>query len=194
MNRQKLKLYIVVLLLITVPLISFAEHSKNSTNSGTKSDIKSNTTISDSNDKLELDSSTHLSAKDIENIMQKIDSRVTKVKDSLNYEFYKDHYDRDILVFRYFDHDLDKESFTEYFLYYDEQGKLIYAEITHYRDAAYSIYFHNDELLHVEAGPFFDGGPYINGDLANVKAVINKVSSYAFVLDDIALCLEHAYK
>ena len=196
--KLKKVVVVVVLLLITVPLITVVVYAKNSTNNRTKGAIISNTPFSDSNDKLVLDSPTttptHLSAKDIDNIMHKIDSRVTKVKDLINYKYYKDHYDRVILMFRYFEHDFDQESSADYYLYYDEKGKLIYAEITHYRDAAYSIYFHNDELLHVEVGPFSEGGPSINGDMANVKDIINKDSSYAFVLEDISLCLEHAYK
>lgn len=58
----------------------------------------------------------------------------------------------------------------------------------------YSIYFHNDELLHTKVGPFSKGGSSIDGDMANVKAVIEKDSSYAFVLEDYSLCLENAYK
>ncbi len=159
-----------------------------------QTDLITNTTLSEGNNETEVDSSKSLIGNDIENTMQKIDSRVAKIKNSLNYEYYKDYYDKGILVFRYFKHDFDKELSAEYNLYYDEQGKLIYAEITHYRGVLYSIYFHNDELLHVEVGPFFEGGPYINGGMENVKAVIKKDSSYAFVLDDISLCLEHAYK
>ena len=211
-----MKLYkVFVVLLITVSFISFVACARNSTNASTKGDKISNTTFSDSNDKLVLDSSgvpsstpTHqppvtkpvlsttpsLSAKDFKNIMRKIDSRVTKVKHITNYEYGKDYYDKDILVYRYFKHVFGKESLAGYDLYYDEQGKLIYAEIAHYRDALYNIYFHNDELLHVEVGPFGDGDPYINGDMANVKSVIKKDPSYSFVLEDLSLCLGHAYK
>lgn len=136
-----------------------------------------------------------LSAKDIKSAMQKTDSRVKKVKDRLNGELYKDYYDGDILMFRYFENGTEQESFTAYWLYYDEQGKLIYADITHYRGAAYSIYFYNDELLHVEVGPFsYEDDLSINGDMADVKDVIKKDSHYAFVLEDNALCLEYAYK
>jgi len=187
-----MKLYKVVggvVLLITVSLALFVVYAKNSSNTNTKSVIVSNTTSSDSNDK-----SKHLSAKEIKNIMQKIDSRVKKVNDSLNYEYYKDHYDRNILVYRNFSRGVESESFTDYSLYYDEQGKLIYADISHYRGALYSIYFHDDGLLHVEVGPFSEGELFINGDMANVKAVTKKDPSYAFVLEDISLCLEQAYK
>ena len=141
-----------------------------------------------------MDSSMDLSAKDMKNIMQKIDSRVRKVNDSLNDEFYKDHYEKDVPIFRYFKRGVGQESLAEYYLYYNKQGKLIYADITHYRDALYSIYFHNDELLHVEVGPFSEGGLFINGGMENIKEVIKKDPSYAFVLEDSSLCLEYAYK
>jgi len=180
----------VVVLLIAVSLILFVACEKNSLNTSTKSVIASYTPSSGSDG---MDSSKHLSAKDIKIIMRKIDSRVKKVKDSLNYNYGKDHYDKGILVFRNFN---EQKSPAQYYLYYDEHGKLIYAEIAHYRGALYSIYFHNDELLHVKVGPFSysKGAPFINGDMANVKAVIKKHPSFAFVLEDISLCLEHAYK
>lgn len=57
--------------------------------------------------------------------MHKTDSRVKKVKDKINYNFYKDYYDGDIPMFRYFNNDMEQESLTEYWLYYDERGKLV---------------------------------------------------------------------
>ena len=126
-------------------------------------------------------------------IMQKIDSRVKEVNDRLKGEFYEDHYDNDILMFRYFDNGAQQESLTQYYLYYNEQGKLIYADIAHYRDALYSIYFHNDELLHTEVGPSYEGELFIDGDMENVKDVTEKDPGYAFVLEDYSLCLEKAY-
>lgn len=191
-----MKLYKVVgiiVLFITVSLILFVVYTKNNSNTS-ESVIASNTTPSDKKDKLVLDSSKHLNVKDIKNIMREIDSRVKKVNDRLNGEFYKDHYDKDILMFRYFERGVEQESFARYYLYYNEQGKLIYADITHHRGALYSIYFHNDELLHVEVGPFVEGGLFINGDVANVEAVIKKDPSYDFVMKDNSLCLEYAYK
>ena len=128
------------------------------------------------------------------NIMQEIDSRVKEVNDRLKDEFYEDHYDNDILMFRYFDNGAEQESLTQYYLYYNEQGKLIYADIVHYRDALYSIYFNNDELLHTEVGPVSEGELFINGDMENVKDIIEKDPGYAFVLEDYSLCLEKAYK
>ena len=101
----------------------------------------------------------------VKHIMGKIEARVKQVKDRLNGEFYRDHYDRDNLMFRHFD-----------------------------RGALYSIYFHNNELLHVEVGPFLEGGLSINGGMEKVEAVIKKDSSFNFVQEDISSCLESAYK
>ena len=130
----------------------------------------------------------------VKHIMGKIEARVKQVKDRLNGEFYRDHYDRDNLMFRHFDRGVEGESLAVYDLYYDEKGKLIYADITHYRGALYSIYFHNNELLHVEVGPFSEGGLSINGGMEKVEAVIKKDSSFNFVQEDISSCLESAYK
>ena len=185
-----MKLYKVVgiiISIITVSLVLLALCIKNIPDTSTKSTIVSNTASPNSNDKLLMDTPKPLSSKDIKNIMKEIDSRVKKVNDRLNYEYYKDYYDGEILIFRNFHCDVDTESFAVYYLYYNEQGKLIYADIAHYRDALYSIYFHNDELLHVEVGS-------IHGDMAAVKAVIEKDPSFDFVLKDISLCLENAYK
>jgi hypothetical protein len=79
-------------------------------------------------------------------------------------------------------------------LYYNEEGKLIYAEITHYRGATYCIYFHDDELLYTKVGPFFDGELFIDGNMKDVEETIGKDSSYEFVRKDILFCLDCAYK
>ena len=189
-----MKLYKVVgiiVFIITVSLALLVLYIKNTPDTSTKSTIVSNNASSDSNDKLALDSSKYFSDEDIKNIMHKTDSRVKKVKDRINHNFYKDYYDGDIPMFRYFNNGMEQESLTEYWLYYDERGKLIYADITHYRGASYSIYYHDDELLHVEVGPFFEGGLFINGNMVNVETVIKKDPSYAFVLEDNSLCLEY---
>ncbi len=164
----------VILLLITVSLTLFLVSTKNSAGPAPGPDKES--------------------ANDVKNIMGKIDARVKEVKDRLNGEFYRDHYDRDNLMFRYFDRGLEGESLAVYDLYYDEQGKLIYADIAHYRGALYSIYFHNNELLHVEVGPSLEGGLSINGGMEEVEAVVKKDSSFNFVQEDISSCLESAYK
>lgn len=130
---------------------------------------------------------------DVKSIMQNIDLQVKKIKNRINFNFNKEYYDGDIPVFRHFENGIEQQSFTQYDLYYNEQGKLIYAEITHYRGALYSIYYHKDGLLHVEVGPFYEGGLSINGDMADVETVIKKDSHYAFILEDNSLCLEYAY-
>ncbi len=189
-----MKLYKVVGIIVFIIIVSLTLsvlYIKNAPDTSTKSTIVSNNASSDSNDKLALDSSKHLSDEDIKNIMHKTDSRVKKINDKINYNFYKDYYDGDIPMFRYFNNDMEQESLTEYWLYYDERGKLVYADITHYRGASYSIYYHNDKLLHVEVGPFIKGGLFINGNMANVENVIKKDPSFAFVLEDNSLCLEY---
>lgn len=153
-----------------------------------------NSTTSDDIDKLDLYSAEDLNDNDIKNIMHKIDFRVKQVKNNINQNFYMDHYDGDILMFRYFDTGDLQESYTTYYLYYNKQGRIIYAEIAHYRGALYSIYFHNDELFHVEVGPFVEDGLSINGNMADVETVIEKDPSYTFVREDSSFCLDNAYK
>lgn len=152
--------------------------------------------VSDSkNDKLSPDLPEDISARDVKKLMEEIDSRVKEVKDKINYEWRETHYEGDILMFQCIERgDDEHENYAVYYLYYDKQGKLIYVEITHYRAAAYSIYFHNDELLHMESGPFYEGGVSINGNMKDVKDIVKKEPDYAFVLEDISLCLENAYK
>lgn len=108
----------IIVLLITVLLALCLVYTKNSPDANNNNVIVSNSTYSDGNDKLLLDSSNHLSAKDIKNIMLATDSEVGKVNNKLDGEFYRDYYDKDVLRFRYFSHDVDQESFTEYDLYY----------------------------------------------------------------------------
>lgn len=131
---------------------------------------------------------------DVENIIRETDFKVKRTKSKKDFDFNRDYYDEDIPVFRHFENVIDHEQFTQYYLYYNEQGKLIYAEIAHYRGALYSIYYHEDELLHVEVGSFSkDSDVSVNGDMADVEAVIKKDSHYAFILEDNSLCLEYAY-
>lgn len=85
----------------------------------------------------------------------------------------------------------DKESLTEYWFYYDKWGKLIYADITHYRGAFYFIYYHNNKLLYIEVRFFVKCGLLINGNMANIENIIKKDPSFAFVLEDNSLCLEY---
>lgn len=133
---------------------------------------------------------------DIKSIMQKIDLQVKKIKNRINFNYNKDYYDEDIPVFRHFENGIEQELFTQYYLYYNEQGKLIYAEIAHYRGALYSIYYHKDELLYTKVGPFSDDEDelFINGNMQDVEETIGKDSDYEFVRRDISFCLDHAYK
>ena len=122
----------------------------------------------------------------VKNIMQDIDNRVVWVQARIEYKWYEDHYDDDTVIYRSLEQGAEDDSLTSYYLYYDERGKLIYAEIAHYRSALYSIYFHDDQLLHVEVGPFsYAGGLFIHGDISNVQVVITEDPSYAFVLEDL---------
>ncbi len=165
------KAVVMIVLVIAVSLSSPVIYTKDhSSNPVMKSSTVSGTTASDRNA-----------------ILQKIDLQVKKIKNRINFNFNKDYYDEDIPVFRHFENGIEQELFTQYYLYYDEQGKLIYADIAHYRGALYSIYYHNDELLHVEAGS-------VNSDMADVEAVIKKDPDYAFIQKDNSLCLEHAYQ
>ena len=128
-----------------------------------------------------------------ENTMQDIDNRVSWIKERIDNKWYEDHYEDDTVIFRYFYQGVEGASLTTYYLYYDERGKLIYAEMAHYRGALYSIFFHNDKLFHVQVGPFYTGGAFIDGDISDVQVVITEDSHYAFVLEDLAFCLSHAY-
>lgn len=188
MKLYKVVAIIVSIITIIASLSLLVVYIQNTTNNRAKSTIVSNTESSYSSNEFALDSSKHLSDKDIKNIMKKTDSRVEKVNDRIHNNYYKDYYDGDIPMFKYFE---NEELSADYFLYYDERGKLIYADITHYRAASYSIYYYNDELLHVEVGPFLEGELSINGDMANVESVIKQEPRYAFVLEDNSLCLEH---
>ena len=127
-------------------------------------------------------------------IMKDADNRVSWIKERIDYKWYEDHFDENDVIYRCFEQGVEGESYTTYFLYYDEHGNLIYAEIVHYRSANYSIYFHNDKLLHVEVGPFHDGGSFVNGDISDAQIAIAKDPHYAFILEDLAFCLSHAYQ
>ena len=130
----------------------------------------------------------------VKSIVQDIDNRVSWVKDQINNQWYDNHYDGDIVIYRYFEQDMYEDSFTTYDAYYDENGKLIYVNIVHYRSIMYFIYFHNDELLHVTVGsdyPF--EGSVIDGDISDLQTIITEAPIYAFILEDLAFCLSHAY-
>lgn len=90
----------------------------------------------------------------------------------------------------------NEEDGAVYSLVYDENNKLIMAEIAHYRSWLYNMYFYNDKLLHVnmEMGPLSIEEPTEYIDFQHAEAIIFENPLYAFVLDDLALCLEYAYK
>ena len=155
----------------------------------TSNDNASNIAVFDS-----LTSDTADAADTAEKIMSNIDNRVSWIKDRIDHHWYNDYYDDDTVIYRYFDCDAGSDSFTTYDSYYNELGKLIYVEIAHYRAAQYSIFFNNNKLLHLAVGPFsYSGGPFINGDISDVQTVVADDPSYAFVLEDLAFCLCHAY-
>ncbi len=118
--------------------------------------------------------------------------------DYFNYvysEEYDSHFFEDNLVYIDFRLDDEKEKTVGYDLFYDENENLIYAEI--YRDTnIYNLYFNNDELRYVrmDYGPFCDAAPYGNINIEYVKEIVNEYPVYEYVLDDIKVCFEYAYK
>ena len=158
-----------------------------------------------SNDAIHLsgDTQNSIAVDNVENIKEDIEARVLWIKEHLDTftcvqgELYKDYYDGNDLVYRSFYQFLDSQSLSsstdsdEYILYFDESGNLIYSDITHYRGPMYSIYFHENMLLHTEVGPFHTGGTFVTGSLSDVENVIKEDSSYNFIMDDVAICLEN---
>lgn len=140
----------------------------------------------------------------IQSVMEHIDIRILGIKNNLdsftcidnNEEL--NYYDGNNLVCRWFYNCFEPESlsgaeFVFYELYYDEYNNLIFADITHYRGPAYSIYFQNNELLHVEVGAATSERTSVNGDITALEDAIREDAYLAFVLEDMAICLEHAY-
>ena len=161
-------------------------------------------------------STAELTASIVDNIIQDIDDRVSWIKEGLgefihkdgelfgghyegfSYEIsenFRDYYYGDSLLHRIFSRDIDHENFVVYSMFYGKYDNLIYAEMVHYRGAMYSMYFSEDALVHTEVGPFSysEGAPFVNGDLAHVKAVIKEDGFFVFILEDLAACLENAY-
>lgn len=102
MYMRSCKVVGIIVLLITVSLALCLVYTKNSSDASNNNVIASNSTDSDGNDELLLDSSKHLSANDIKNIMLETDSEVAKVNNKLDGECYRDYYDRDTPRFRHF--------------------------------------------------------------------------------------------
>ena len=130
----------------------------------------------------------------VEITMQYIDERVAWIidnKQNFTYkrsDFHEDYYHENSLVYRLFNIEVDTDGGADrYILFYDENGNIIFGDIGHYRSTMYSIYFHNDSILYVVIGTIF------KGDLEQVKNKIKENDKYAFIIEDIELCLKHAY-
>ena len=93
MKLYKVVVIIVSIITIIASLSLLVVYIQNTTNNRAKSTIVSNTESSYSSNEFALDSSKHLSDKDIKNIMKKTDSRVEKVNDRIHNNYYKDYYD-----------------------------------------------------------------------------------------------------
>ncbi len=123
-----------------------------------------------------------------------IDKRVASTKEKLNSDYYREFYEENVLIYRFAEYYVDDETKIFFDLYYDDLGKLIFADITHYRGAAYTMYFENDELLYVNVGPFStDSNIYAKGGIKEVNEAIAKDNHYSYILEDIDLCLNYAY-
>ena len=157
--------------------------------------VEQNSSIPSNTESVEQNSSVPSDTETICNIRKNIDVRVSEINNSINREYYNDHYDGDTLVFRYVMHEFDEESFAQYYMYYDNMGEIAYVDITHYRAAMYSIYFSNDKLLYTEVGPSKYNDPlFIRGGIEAVETIMEKTDRYNFVLEDVRICLENAYK
>jgi hypothetical protein len=185
---------VVVFVLLAAIAVVFATNSCQSSSVNAVSESTRGTVAPNSPNESSADVSNPLTSDAVKSIMQDIDNRVSWIKVHIDHQWYDDHYEGDTAIYRYFAQGVEDDSVTTYFLYYDKYGKLIYSEIAHYRAALYSIFFHSNELLYVEVGPFHAGGTFINGNISDVQTVIAEDPSYAFVLEDLAFCLSHAYQ
>ena len=127
-----------------------------------------------------------LTATDIEDIIQSIDDRVSWIFENyrdfvyIRAEERNDFYDNDLLAYRLGDEYLGKfDEIVSYDLFYDIDGRLIYAEIPQYRQTSYSIYFHNDTLIRYVAG-------YLG--------VIEEENLDDYMINTVEICLENAYE
>lgn len=82
--------------------------------------------------------------------------------------------------------DENKES-TSYLLYYDDSGDLINASISHDFGNVFAVYFQNNKAFYLADGP-------VNGYYELVVEAIKGNGQFDFILDDVAICLEYAYK
>lgn len=95
-------------------------------------------------------------------------------------EVYSDYYDGDSLVYRRGYEYYDKiEVDVAYYLYYNIEGRLIFAYIIQYRHPSYCIYFYNDTAIRL-----------IQGERENEEeTVVDEDMTHA-----VTLCLGNAYK
>lgn len=154
-------------------------------------------------DDLEVDVSALSTEDDIGKTIQDINDRVLWINENLenlvckDFDGYDDYYNENQLVLRKIFYKFSDEPYSPYAwyeLYYNEFEKVIYADIFHYRAAVYDMYFHNSLLLYTEVGPFKTGGTFVNGDINQIEEAISKEEFFIFVLQDIEICLEYAYK
>ena len=141
--------------------------------------------------------------KNVANIVNSINYRVDLITERLaDFQLktittedivYKDYYDADSLVCRegiveYFD---KIEGAISYNLYYDEEGFMIHAEITQYRNPSYFIYFHNEKRFGIDSDKDFDRF------IRLVKGERNNKEEGSFdnlMINAIMLCFDHAYR
>lgn len=147
----------------------------------------------------------------VSRLIEKIDERVSYVDEKKNYNWYDDCYEDDKLIYRraFYEKEMEYDDNGEligdwyydrtndtyygedvlYSMYYDENEKLIYADIRHYRSINYSIYFDDDKLLYVILGDIAD----IDG-MKEVKKFIKNDESYTYIITDIDNSLKYAYE
>lgn len=140
-------------------------------------------------------------SEDVKKTMDDIDKRVAWINNNLNSftcreeNDYTDYLEGNHLVYREFYNIVDcfvsSRGASRYTLYYDENGKWIYADIARYRGALYSMYIQDNGIFHVETGPFEQGGPVVNGDLTDVIHFVKEYPGFGFILEDYGLCLEN---
>lgn len=141
-------------------------------------------------------SSSEKSKKVDDEVIVQLDERVSWImkkeesQSATKHESFEDFHIQSELVRRYFVLEYVQSEPTTYYLYYDNCGALIYAEIAHYRSYLYSIYFDKDEVLYV----YWEENLNLNGDLAYVESHIEENSNYSVILDDVKEIFEYAYR
>ncbi len=171
---------IAALMILTMAFINSKTKEGNLENF-TKSDIESLTLVNNQDFNLSLKLSS-------------IDQIVEETK-TLQHNLYTGVDEKGVLQYKNVFYYVDEETNTYFDLYYDELGKLIFADITHYRGPLYEMYFENDKILYTEVGPFTtESDVFIKGGLEEINTAIAKDEKYSFVLEDIDLCLKYAYQ